>query len=87
MFRIRDFEYKFLQSLGIFKSIVDGFIESFYMEITPEIFHILNEEIKKIFTIIPVTEQKSELICLFILSFDSPKMVESVEYPYKLHTI
>lgn len=34
-----------------------------------------------------VTEQNGEFISFLILSFDSPKMVESVDYPYKLPTI
>jgi hypothetical protein len=34
-----------------------------------------------------VAKQNGEFIRIFILSFDSPKMVESVDYPYKLHIL
>lgn len=57
MFRIGNFKNKFLQSFGVFKSIIDGFIESFNMEETFEVLHIFHKEIKKILTVGPVSEQ------------------------------
>lgn len=78
---------KFLQSLRVFKRIIDGLIESFNMEITFKVFHIFHEEIKQILTISPVTKQNGELIRFFILGFDSPKMVKPIDYPYELHIL
>ena len=46
-----------------------------------------HKEIKKILTVGPVSEQYGEFIRFLILSFNSPKMVKSVDYPYKLHAI
>lgn len=57
------------------------------MEVAFEVFHIFYKEIKKILAIGPVSEQDGEFIRFLILSFDSPEMVESVDYPYKLHII
>lgn len=57
------------------------------MEETFEVFHIFHKEIKEILTVSPVPEQQGEFIRFLILSFYSPEMVESVDYPYKLHTI
>lgn len=87
MFRVGNFKNKFLQRLGVFKSIVDGFIESFNMEETFEVFHIFHKEIKEILAVGPVPEQQGEFIRFLFLSFYSLEMVESVDYPYKLHTI
>ena len=57
------------------------------MEVAFEVFHIFYKEIKKILAIGPVSEQNGEFIRFFILCLDSPKMVESFDYPHKLHTI
>ena len=85
--RLGNFKNKFLQSLGVLKSIIDGFIESFNMEETFEVFHIFHKEIKEILTVSPVSEQQGEFIRFLILNFYSPEMVESVDYPYKLKNL
>ena len=63
---------KFLLCFGIFKRIVHGFIKAFDMEVFFQIFQVFYEEIKKILTIRPVSEQNSELIHFLILRLDSP---------------
>lgn len=72
MFRIGYFKNKLLQSLGVFKSIIDGFIKSFNMKVTFEVFHIFHKKVKEILTIGPVSEQQGEFINFFILCFYSP---------------
>ena len=69
---VRKIENKFLQCFGIFKRIVHSFIKAFDMEVFFQIFQVFHEEIKKILTIRPVSEQNSELIHFLILRLDSP---------------
>lgn len=72
MFGIGEIEHKFLQCLCIFKRIADSLIETLYMKIIFQIIKVLHKEIKKVFTIIPFTEQDCKFIKIFIIVFYSP---------------
>lgn len=87
VFGVGNLKNEFLQSLGVLKCIIDGFIESLDMEEAFEVFHILHKEIKEILAVGSVPEQQGEFIRFLILSFYSPEMVESVDYSCKPHTL